>query len=95
MESILFRETNTLGIRYTSMRRTVLARQRHQIETRFGLVDGNRVSDPAGQSRFSPEFETCRKLAAEHHVPVRDVLLAAQCQYERSSAESTAERKSS
>lgn len=84
MESILFRETNTLGIRHTATHRTVLARERHHIETKFGLVDGNRVTDPEGHIRFSPEFETCRKLAMEHHVPVRDVLLAAQCQYELS-----------
>jgi uncharacterized protein (DUF111 family) len=32
-------------------------------------------------SQFAPEYEDCRRIAAEHHVPLKTVLQEALCLY--------------
>ena len=53
-----------------------LARESARVRTPWGEVEG-KVSHHEGKSRFSPEFESCRKLARERNVPLRDVYLEA------------------
>jgi len=77
MESILFAETTTLGIRRFPVDRTVLARSRHTVLTPWGEVTGKITRGPAGKPRFSPEFEDCRRLAEAHGRPLREVFEAA------------------
>ena len=78
MEAILFTETTTLGVRRWMVDRHVLSRRPHSVPTRWGSVEGKGgwLADQA--PRFAPEFESCRRIAAEHDVPLRDVYEAAQ-----------------
>ncbi|MEI8374499.1 MAG: nickel pincer cofactor biosynthesis protein LarC [Planctomycetota bacterium] len=78
MEAIVFRETGTLGIRRWSTARHVLPREIRQVATAWGPVDGKvgRLED--GSVHFAPEYESCRRLAAEHQLPLREVYRAAQ-----------------
>ena len=61
LEQIIFRETTTIGIRRTAMKRTVLERELRKIDTSFGKVlvkicrDGNAVY-------FYPEYESLAEL---------------------------------
>lgn len=73
MAAILFAETTTLGIRTYRAERRVLARQFSEIATKYGTV---RVKYTERGS-FAPEFDDCRKLAAEHRVPLRSVMAEA------------------
>ncbi len=75
-EAILFEETTTLGIRRWAADRHVLRREPHQVQTSWGPVDG-KVGWTGGVPHFSPEFESCRRIAAEHRVPLRSVYEAA------------------
>ncbi|MHC4178595.1 MAG: nickel pincer cofactor biosynthesis protein LarC [Planctomycetota bacterium] len=78
IEAILFTETTTLGVRRWTVGRHVLSRQPHCVQTPWGPVEG-KVGWLAGDlPRFAPEFESCRRIAAEHHVPLRAVYEAAQ-----------------
>ena len=79
----LFAETPTLGVRATPYERTVLDREWHEAETRWGtvrikvgLLDGHRVT-------AAPEHDDCLKLAKEAGVPLRRVLAEAQAEAER------------
>jgi pyridinium-3,5-bisthiocarboxylic acid mononucleotide nickel chelatase len=74
LESILFIETPTLGIRRMPVMRAVLARERHEIETRWGRVAGKIAYLPDGSSRFTPEYEACRQIAVERGVNLTDVV---------------------
>lgn len=78
LEQILFNETSTLGVRRTTLCRTVLARKLTEVETPWGIVEGKIAFLPNGQERFSPEYESCRALAREHNLPLCDVIHAAQ-----------------
>jgi hypothetical protein len=78
MEAVLFEETTTLGVRHWTAVRRVLPRQSHQVQTPWGAVEGKIGWLAAGQARFAPEFESCRRIALERRVPLRDVYEAAQ-----------------
>jgi pyridinium-3,5-bisthiocarboxylic acid mononucleotide nickel chelatase len=73
IETILFRESTTLGVRRSEVRRRVLSRRKVQVQTKYGPVDGILAQLPGGGEKFSPEYESCRKVAAEHGVTLREV----------------------
>lgn len=81
LESILFTETPTLGVRRSVVMRTVLAREPHEVRTPWGPVAGKIAHLPDGRTRFSPEYDACRVLAKAHHVRLADVIQAAQQEY--------------
>jgi len=80
-EDILFRETTTLGVRRWKVARRRLERETHRVETPWGTVSGMLAWLDSDTTRFSPEFESCRKLADEHDVPLKAVYEAAQQAY--------------
>lgn len=77
LEAILFQETTTLGVRRQAVERTVLARRRGQVETRWGPVEGMIAFLPDGSQRFAPEYESCRRVADRLGVPLTAVQVAA------------------
>ncbi|HEV3339552.1 MAG TPA: nickel pincer cofactor biosynthesis protein LarC [Pirellulales bacterium] len=78
MERILFRETGTLGVRRWPASRHKLERKPHHVETEFGTIEG-KLGWVAGQEpSFSPEYESCSRIARERDVPLKDVYEAAQ-----------------
>jgi uncharacterized protein (TIGR00299 family) protein len=77
LESILFQETPTLGVRRTQVVRTVLAREPHEVVTPWGPIAGKIAHLPDGSLRFAPEYEACHRVSIEHRVPLADVLAAA------------------
>jgi len=82
VEAILFRETTTLGVRRWTVARRVLKREPCTVQTPFGPVEGKVGYLDGGGARFAPEFESCRRAAAEQDVPLRDVYEAAQRAFE-------------
>ncbi|HSR10925.1 MAG TPA: nickel pincer cofactor biosynthesis protein LarC [Thermodesulfobacteriota bacterium] len=66
---VILRETTTLGVRQYSVRRRKLPREVREVETRFGKV---RVK-VSGAVRFQPEYDDCKRIAAEKGVPVQEV----------------------
>ena len=78
MEAIVFRETGTLGIRRWPTARHVLPREIRQVTTAWGPVEGKLGRLDDGSVHFTPEYESCRRIATEHQVPLRDVYAAAQ-----------------
>ncbi len=81
VESLLFEETGTLGIRRIVMDRTILARELVQVATEWGPVAGKVATLPDGECQFSPEYDACRELAEKHSVPLARIMLAARQAY--------------
>ena len=73
---LLFSEVTTLGVRFRSQERLVLPREKVKVATPLGEVEGVAASHD-GAARFSPEFESCRRIALEKGVPLREVYRAA------------------
>ncbi len=77
MERILFRETTTLGIRRWPASRHKLVRRPHTVTTEWGEIAGKIAVVTPDSTSFSPEYESCRKIAEEKHIPLRVVYDAA------------------
>lgn len=86
LESILFSETTTLGIRRWAAERHVLRRGSQTVETPLGPVEGKLAWSVDGRVRFSPEFESCRKIAAERGLALREVYEAAHRAFDQRAA---------
>jgi len=81
LESVLFAETGTFGVRRHAVERSKLARQEHSVETAWGPIRGKlgwRRGEPA---IFTPEFEDCAQVAASHDVTLREVYRAAESSF--------------
>src|SRR5664279_2462468 len=81
LRELIFRESSTLGVRSRRERRQVLARRRETVQTTWGEVQIKIGSMADTDSQFAPEYEDCRRIAAEHHVPLKTVLQEALCLY--------------
>ena len=75
LRDLLFRETTTIGLRWRTENKTSLQREFARIETEWGLVQMKIARWPSGEiANASPEYEDCRKLAAEHSIPLKRVM---------------------
>jgi hypothetical protein len=66
-------ETSTLGVRFYEVSRSTLVRDRVEAETAFGKIAVKRIKGIDGRIRLTPEFEVCRKIADERHLPLLDI----------------------
>jgi hypothetical protein len=77
LEAIVFAETSTIGVRWTTWRRTTLAREERTVETPYGPVRVKIARAPDGTANVAPEFEDCRRIATSSGVPLKLVHQAA------------------
>jgi len=70
----LFSETTTLGVRRREEFRQVLARRWENVRTQWGEVRIKIASMNGTVTNYAPEYEDCRRIAAEHHVPLKTVI---------------------
>ncbi|NPV87622.1 MAG: nickel pincer cofactor biosynthesis protein LarC [Anaerolineae bacterium] len=80
LSGILLRETSTLGVRITALRRREAQRQVCTVATRFGeiplklkIIDGKVV-------QAAPEYDACVRAAEQHQVPLTQVMQEAMLQ---------------
>jgi uncharacterized protein (DUF111 family) len=69
LSEVILRESTTLGVRSYVVARKKLHREIREVETKYGKV---RVKI-AGELRFQPEYEDCRRIALEKGVPIQEV----------------------
>ncbi len=74
LRDLLFRESSTLGVRSRNEKRYVLARRHETVRTPWGEVRIKVGSMAGSDSQLAPEYEDCRRLAVEHHVPLKTVM---------------------
>ncbi len=75
LEDLLFRETTTIGLRWRLENKRSLAREFKKVQTEWGEVTIKIARWPNGDvANASPEYEDCRKIAAEHSVPLKQVM---------------------
>lgn len=83
LADLLFSETTTIGLRSYEARRRVLARESVEVATPHGPVKMKVARLNGHVLNAAPEFEDCRRLAAEKSVPLKQVLAEAALAWER------------
>lgn len=78
---IVFAETTTLGVRRREEQRQTLARRWVSVTTSWGDVRMKIASMNGTVTNFAPEYEDCRRIAAEKHIPLKTVMQEATQRY--------------
>ena len=78
---LLFTETTTLGVRQRDEKRQALARKWVTVDTRWGKVRMKVASMNGTVTNYAPEYEDCRRIAAENRVPLKSVMQEALQKY--------------
>lgn len=73
MKEILFRETTTLGIRYYPLTVHRLERAFETVITEWGPVAVKKGVYGGEVVQWAPEYEDCKRIAAEHGIPLKRV----------------------
>ncbi len=74
LTQLIFTETTTLGVRRREETRQTLARRWENVRTQWGDVRIKIASMNGTVTNYAPEYEDCRRIAAEHHVPLKTVM---------------------
>src|SRR5215469_16044702 len=85
LAQIIFAETTTLGVRQREEKRQVLSREWQTISTHFGDVRIKISSMNGTVTGYAPEYEDCRRIAAEQRVPLKMVMQEALQEFLKSS----------
>jgi hypothetical protein len=89
LTQLLFTETTTLGVRRRDEQRQTLARRWVIVTTQWGEVRMKIASMNGTITNYAPEFEDCRRIAAEQHVPLKRVMQEATQAYQVGTATKT------
>src|SRR5579862_1673863 len=81
LAQIIFAESTTLGVRRREERRQALARRWENVSTPWGEIRIKIASMNGTVTNYAPEYEDCRRVAAEHHVPLKRVMQEANRAY--------------
>jgi len=71
---LIFTETTTLGVRQRVEQRRVLSRRWVNVSTQWGDVRMKIGSMNGTITNYAPEYEDCRRIAAEKQVPLKTVM---------------------
>ena len=74
LAQLIFSETTTLGVRRREESRQTLARRWESVRIEWGEVRIKIASMNGTVTNYAPEYEDCRRIAAEHHVPLKTVM---------------------
>lgn len=81
LESLIFQETGTLGVRRRTIERSIRQREQLLVSTPWGEVTGKLAWRDAEPARFTPEFDSCAELAERAGVPLLDIYRAAEASF--------------
>ena len=83
LTQLIFTETTTLGVRRREETRQTLARRWENVATPWGEVRVKIASMNGTVTNYAPEYEDCRRIAMENHVPLKTVMQEAAQAYLR------------
>jgi len=76
LRQLIFAETTTLGVRIRREQRATLARRYECVQTKWGEIR-MKVANLNGTdsvTNYAPEYEDCRRIAEQQHVPLKAVM---------------------
>jgi uncharacterized protein (TIGR00299 family) protein len=82
VETILFQETGTFGIRRLPVERTKLQREEVTVQTDWGPIRGKRGWRTGVAEVFTPEYEDCARVARQHGVALQEIYTRVKTAYQ-------------
>ncbi|WP_348262825.1 nickel pincer cofactor biosynthesis protein LarC [Telmatobacter sp. DSM 110680] len=74
LRDLLFRETTTIGLHWRIENKISLSREFKVVQTEWGPVRMKIARWPSGEiANVAPEYEDCKRIAAAHSVPLKQV----------------------
>ena len=73
LASLVLRETSAIGVRFYPAARLKLAREKEERPTSLGAVTVKVIRDGETVVRVTPEYDACRRIAAERGMPLLEV----------------------
>jgi uncharacterized protein (DUF111 family) len=73
---LLLTETSSLGLRFYPVDRLERPRRHVSVETAYGTIDVKIAAGDGIPELAAPEYESCRRAAETHNVPIRSVYAA-------------------
>jgi len=73
LKNIIFTETTSLGLRTFPFRKDTLVRKLETIQTIYGQVKIKRSFYKETEVSCKPEYDDCRRIAAEKEIPLKEV----------------------
>src|ERR1700691_264507 len=74
LAQLIFTETSTLGVRRRDEMRQTLTRRWENVNTPWGEVRIKIASMNGTVTNYAPEYEDCRRIATERHLPLKQVM---------------------
>ena len=76
LTELIFSETTTLGVRTRQETRAFLKRHHVSVQTKWGEVRMKlaNLNGSANVTNYAPEYEDCRRIAEQQHVPLKAVM---------------------
>jgi len=74
LKQLIFAETTTLGVRMREEKRATLARRHVSVNTKWGEIRMKVANLNGSISNYAPEYEDCRRIAEQQHVPLKSVM---------------------
>jgi pyridinium-3,5-bisthiocarboxylic acid mononucleotide nickel chelatase len=71
---LIFTETTTIGLRIRDEQRYVLPRRIISVHTQWGNVSMKLATLGDAVANCAPEYEDCRRIAAQHKIPLKHVM---------------------
>jgi uncharacterized protein (TIGR00299 family) protein len=84
---LLFSETTTIGVRSYEARRRTLEREVVPVDTPLGRIRMKIARVNGHVLNVAPEYDDCRRVAAEKHLPLKHVLAEALYQFQKQGRE--------
>lgn len=85
LAGLVFRETTSIGVRAHEVRRKCMERQIVPVRTPYGEVRMKLSRMNGSVLNAQPEYDDCRRIAAEQGIPLKQVISAATIAYQRES----------
>jgi len=73
LTAIIFKESTTLGVRYSYGQRVVLRRETVVVDSPWGKMNVKKVINQDGRAVLLPEYEECKRIARKNNLALRDV----------------------
>ncbi len=74
LTKLIFAETTTLGVRSRTEKRATLNRRHVMVNTKWGAIRMKLANLNGNVSNYAPEYEDCRRIAEQQHVPLKTVM---------------------